>query len=86
MKITISSTEAARNLGECLSRIKHTGDSYILTRNHRPVAELVPFAEAGTGTLGELLEALRLTAVDAGFADDLERINRSDKPLEDPWH
>jgi prevent-host-death family protein len=85
MKITVSSTEAARNLGECLSRIKHTGDSYILTRNNRPVAELVPVAEEVSGTLGELVEALRLTAADAGFADDLERVNRTDQPLENPW-
>jgi prevent-host-death family protein len=85
MKITVSSTEAARNLGECLARIKHTGDSFILTRNNRPVAELVPVAEAGAGTLGELLEALRLTRVDGGFADDLERVNRADASMENPW-
>jgi prevent-host-death family protein len=85
MKITVSCTEAARNLGECLSRIKHTGDSFILTRNNRPVAELVPVAEAGAGTLGEMMEALRLTRADPGFADDLERVNRTDAPLKNPW-
>jgi prevent-host-death family protein len=85
MKIMVSSTEAARNLGACLSRIKHTGDSYILTRNNRPVAELVPVAEAVGGTLGELVEALQLTRADADFADDLERVNRADAPLENPW-
>ncbi len=85
MKIPVTSTEAARNLGECLSRIKHTGDSYILTRNNRPVAELVPVAKAGAGTLGELLDALKLTLADPAFADDLERVSRSDAPLENPW-
>ena len=85
MKIRISSTEASRNLGECLARIKHTGDSYVLTRNNRAVAELIPVAGAGGGTLGELLEALQATPADAGFAEDLARVNRADKPLENPW-
>lgn len=85
MKITISSTKAARNLGDCLARIKHTGDSYVLTKGRRPVAELIPVAEAGDATLGELLEALRLVEADADFAGDLERVNRADVLMENPW-
>ena len=85
MKIRISSTEAARNFGDCLSRIKHTGDSYILMRNHRPVAELVPLAETAAGTLGELLEALQASKADEDFAEDLERVNRMDAPMDNPW-
>ncbi len=42
MKIEISSTEAARNLGEYLAKIRHTGARIVLTKNGEPVAEPVP--------------------------------------------
>ena len=85
MKITISTTKAARNLGDCLARIKHTGDSYVLTKGRRPVAELIPVAEKGGATLGELMEALKQVEADPGFAEDLLRVNRADALMENPW-
>ena len=85
MKIKISSTEAARNLGDCLARIRHTGDSFVLTKNNRPVAELGPVLGARRTTLGRLWDAMRQTSVDVDFAEDLERVNRSDRPMKNPW-
>lgn len=85
MKIEISTTEAARNLGECLERIRHTGDRYVLMKNRRPVAELVPVPAARKTTLRALWEAMRETRADEGFARDLERVNSSDTILDNPW-
>lgn len=85
MKIRISTTEAARKLGNCLARIRHTGDRYILTKNNRPVAELGPVAGNRKTTLTRLREAMRETRADEGFAADLERVNDSDSVQENPW-
>jgi antitoxin (DNA-binding transcriptional repressor) of toxin-antitoxin stability system len=85
MKIRISSTEAARNLGECLARIKHTGDRFVLMKNRRPVAELGPVSGTRRTTLRMLWAAMRESRADEAFARDLERVNASDVPLENPW-
>jgi len=85
MKIKIASTEAARNLGECLARIRHTGDHFILMKNSRPVAELGPVSGARRSTLRRLWTAMRESRVDEDFARDLERVNASDTPMENPW-
>lgn len=85
MKIRISSTEAARNLGDCLARIRHTGDRYLLMKNHRPVAELGPVSGGRGSTLRLLWAAMRETGADEDFARDLERVNSSDLPMDNPW-
>ena len=85
MKIRISSTEAARNLGECLARIKHTGDRYVIMKNRRPVANLGPVSGARGTTLRRLWTAMRELGVDEDFAGDLERVNASDAVIENPW-
>jgi antitoxin (DNA-binding transcriptional repressor) of toxin-antitoxin stability system len=85
MRIEISSTEAARNLGECLARIRHRGDRFILTKNRRPVAELGPVSGTRRCTLRALWTAMRESRADEDFARDLERVNASDAPLENPW-
>ena len=85
MKIKIASTEAARNLGECLARIRHTGDRFILMKNRRPVAELGPVSGARRSTLRRLWTAMRESRADEDFARDLERVNASDTPMENPW-
>ncbi len=85
MKIRISTTDAARNLGEHLARIRHGGARFILTRNGQPVAELGPVPGSSSATLAELWTALRDVRADDEFADDLERVNQVDSVLEDPW-
>jgi len=85
MKIEIPCTEAARNLGDCLERIRHTSDSFVLTKNKKPVAELLPLAHGSKGTLSELVADLRMLPFDPGFANDLEKVNRSDEPMANPW-
>jgi len=85
MKIDSSSTEAARNLGECLARIRHTGDRFVLMKNRKPVAELGPVSGSRGTTLGMLFTAMRETRPDDDFASDLGKVNASDVPLENPW-
>ena len=97
MKVTVSTTWAARNLGDCLARIKHTGDQFVLVKNGTPVAELVPVAGSRTATLRTVWNALasvrpdasssRFQHVEPGLigADDLSAVNDSDRILDNPW-
>ncbi len=85
MESKISSTEAARHLGEVLSRVKHAGESFILTKSKKPLARLVPIRPARRSFGAEIMRALTELPYDVGFADDLERLNRMDKLPENPW-
>ena len=85
MKMTISSTEAVRTFGDCLARIKHRGDTFVITKNNRAVAMIVPAEQTPRGTIGDVINAMRKApAADAGFADDLARANSQDIPA-NPW-
>lgn len=85
MKIRISTTDAARNLGDYLARVKHTGARFILMKNRTPIAELGPVPGSRSATFAEMWEAMRETRADNGFADDLERVNAADAVMENPW-
>lgn len=75
MGTMISSTEAARNLGDLLARIRHRGERFIITKNNRPVAELGPVSGMRGATLGELWRAMREVRADEDFVAELERVN-----------
>lgn len=86
MEVRITATELARKVGDVLGRVRYRGDTFIVERNGEPVARVVPVPGATAATVGEALRAWR----DAGppdpeFADDLERVNRSDRPPQSPW-
>ena len=85
MRVEISTTEAARTLGDCLSRVRHTGTVFVLTKNHRPVAELSPVAGARETRLTRLWQVMRDMPVDEEFARDLERVNAADTVERNPW-
>ena len=85
MKIEISSTDAARNLGDCLARIKYGGDRFLIMKNNRPIAELGPVSGTRGATLQELWNAMRASKADESFANDLETVNASDRIMDDPW-
>jgi len=59
----ISVTEAARNFAGCVNRVRSHNDMFVLLRNGRPVARLVPDKEKiCTGReLAEILAKVRLT-------------------------
>lgn len=84
MDLRISATELARSVGDVLGKIRFRRDTFVIERNGEPVARLVPLDTGAS--LGEGLDAwLQAAAEDPGFADDLERVNRADRPPRDPW-
>jgi prevent-host-death family protein len=85
METTITSTEAARHLGDVLARVKHAGESFVLTKSDKPLARLVPFRMERRASGAEIMRALSELPHDPGFADDLDRVNRIDRTLENPW-
>ena len=85
MAAKISTTEAARNLGDCLAKIKHGGETFILHKNEKPVAALGPLPGTRTITFRELWELWRKLPADPKFADDLAAVNNADQPPKNPW-
>jgi antitoxin (DNA-binding transcriptional repressor) of toxin-antitoxin stability system len=86
METKISATELARKLGDVLGRIRYRGDSFVVERNGEAVARLTPLAAASAGSLREGLRAWMIAGDDVGeLADDLERVNRADRPPRSPW-
>ncbi len=82
---TISTTDAARHLGDYLARVKHKGEHFLLTKNDQPIAELVPARGSRRATWGELAAAVERLPWDPMFADDLEKVNEADHPASNPW-
>jgi len=86
MEHRISATELARSLGDVLARVRYRGDSFVVERNGTTVARVVPAVEGSPTTLGEFVAAWRAAGQpDPEFADVLERVNRADRPPENPW-
>ena len=87
MERTIRATNLARRLGDVLSKVRYRWDSFVVKRNRRPVARIVPIeGEAECGTLGEALSIwCDGAASDPAFADDLDAINASDRPPTNRW-
>lgn len=82
---SISTTDAARHLGDYLARVKHRGEHFLLTKNDQPVAELSPARGSRRATWEELVAAVARLPRDPGFADDLERVNQADQEEQNPW-
>ena len=85
MKVQISSTEAVRRFGDCLARIRYRGDSFVITRNDQPIAELGPAEGSRRATWAEIKQVLAEHPADPDFAKDLESVNESDQIPGNPW-
>ncbi len=86
MEARISATELARKLGDVLGKIRYRGETFVVEKNGKPVARLTGLPDARAGTAAEVLGAWRESAgSDPAFADDLELVNRTDLPADDPW-
>lgn len=81
----ISSTEAVRSFGECLARVKYTGESILICKNDKPVATLSPPPGASRLTVAEFVDAWQKLKWDEDFASDLASIGEEDRPLDNPW-
>ena len=87
MEHTIRATDLARNLGDVLARVRYRRDSFIVERNGKPVARVVPLAgAAGGATVAEVLTAwAHDSAGDPSLADDLAAVDASDRPPVNRW-
>jgi antitoxin (DNA-binding transcriptional repressor) of toxin-antitoxin stability system len=81
----ISSTKAVRTFGECIARVRHTGESILICKNDKPVATLAPAPGTSRLTVAEFIDAWQNLSFDKDFAADLESIGKEDSPLENPW-
>jgi len=81
----ISTTEAARHLGDYLGRVKHKGEHFVLTKNDQPIADLSPAKGSHRATWMEVSAAVERLPRDPSFADDLEKVNEADQPGGNPW-
>jgi prevent-host-death family protein len=89
MKTTpISVTEAARNFADCVNRVRYQNMSFVLLKNGRPVARLVPEGKKGC-TGPELAAALRKVDLSESEARawhrDLVAARKALKPPRDKW-
>jgi antitoxin (DNA-binding transcriptional repressor) of toxin-antitoxin stability system len=91
MRVRATVTEVFRNFSDYINRVSYRGESFILTRGGKAVAELSPAEPAGRrlAELPDLLESLpRLGEEEAArFGEDLERARRDAgfAPATDPW-
>jgi prevent-host-death family protein len=85
MEYRISATELARNVGSVVGRVRFRGDSFVVERNGRPVARVLPAAGASPVSLGEALSAWRAAGEpERDFAAGLERVGALDRVADDP--
>ena len=76
-------TRSTRN--DILARVKDRHESFLVERNGKPLARIMPIESAGRqATVAEALGAWCETR-DPSFADDLERIGAADRPAGNPW-
>ena len=89
MKITdITVTEAARNFAHCINRVHYQNRSFVLVKNGRPLARLIPESEkVCTGReLAEALAHVQLSPTEMlTWSKDLEKSRKSLKTPEDKW-
>lgn len=82
---SITSEEAAKSLDNFLDEISQTGETMLILKDAKPVATIAPVTPRRSVTVGEFFTELRKIKADPQFADDLDEVNKSDKPLENPW-
>jgi prevent-host-death family protein len=55
----IAATDAAKNFGELVDRVREEGATYVIERHGRPVAQIGPVQTQERKTLRDLIEALQ---------------------------
>jgi antitoxin (DNA-binding transcriptional repressor) of toxin-antitoxin stability system len=87
-KTTISVTEAARNLADCVRRAHYQDVTFVLLKNGSPVARMVPDREkVCTGrNLAAALAAAELTGPEAAaWHRDLRAARKTPRAPADKW-
>ena len=92
MSERITATRVVREFSELLNEVRYKSQSYVVERNGKPIARLVPVSEQKEGKrLKELKTFLSLLPPCGddleAFAADLEKIagHQPSLPAGDPW-
>ena len=81
----ISSTDLVRSIGRILRKVRFQGESFVIERNGREVAVLMPLQARPRRSLKQVLSTWMASGPpDLDFAAALEQVGREDRPLEDP--
>lgn len=80
---TVTAREASRKFSTLLDHVEHDGEEYVIVRDGKEVARIIP---AGTHTLGAILDALEDgPAIDPDFEGDALGANDLLTMPSDPW-
>ena len=85
---TITVTEAARNFAHCINRVHYQNRSFVLVKNGKPLARLIPEGEKFcTGKeLSEAVAQIELSSAEAlAWRKDLLKARKTLKPAGDKW-
>ena len=86
MQTKVSTTELAQRLGDILGKVRYRRDVFVVERNGEAVAKLSPLPSHSDTTLREALSVwVGTEPSDDRFTDDLDRVNRADRPPTNPW-
>jgi len=84
---SITATKLARNLRQILDDIMATHEGYVIERNHRPIARIVPGPGRQTA-LEAMADLYRTLPEDAGASwleDSRDAAGTVDREIRDPW-
>ena len=87
---TVSATELGRNLAEYLNRVSYRGETFLVQRGGRPVAELRPAPRGirGADFLARFRSLPRLTPDEVeSLARDIDQARHelAELPVTSPW-
>lgn len=78
----LSATEAARRFSEVLDAVEHRHETFIVTRNGKPVARIAPASTANGKRVKEIFLA---HTPDPEWAGELRELRAMLTPEERPW-
>lgn len=84
----ISVTDAARNFADCVNRVHYQGASFVLLKNGKAMAKLVPVEKRAIKgrELAEVIRKTQLTSEEAkSWKDDIKTGHKHLIPPSDKW-
>ena len=86
MSERVTAAEAALRFPDLLDRVRNERETFVILRGGEEVGRLMPTEPSQPLTLLGLIELLQGTrSPDPQFAEDLEEIQATQPPLDDPW-
>ncbi len=83
----ITATELARNLRQVLDNIMSTHEEYVIERNHRQIARIVPGAGQQTAleAMTDLYRTLSEDAAENWLKDSQSMASTNSEEIRNPW-